>query len=301
MLTVCIPIYNFNVSGLVTELSKQISELNNSAELVLIDDCSSSEFKKINETVCSKENYIQLKHNIGRSKIRNLFLDYAKNDCLLFLDCDSLIISESFISDYIKYLSENKIQVVCGGRVYNKEKPGREYLLRWKYGIEKESKPYNIRKLVPNSSFMTNNFAVNKLVLKENKFDERIAGYGHEDTLFGYMLKQNAIEVHHINNPILNGDLETNKEYIFKTEEGIKNLILILNYITNINEFSKDVTILSFYNKLKTAKLTFLVHILFVIFSPFIKFLLINGFVSIRLFNFYKLGVLESNYNILRK
>jgi len=62
-------------------------------------------FKKINENVCRKEIYIQLDNNIGRAKIRNLFLKYAKYDYLLFLDCDTFIISDDFVAKiYIGYM-----------------------------------------------------------------------------------------------------------------------------------------------------------------------------------------------------
>lgn len=50
--------------------------------------------KKINRTLESKQvKYIELKKNIGRAKIRNLFIEYTTNPYLLFLDCDTKIIS----------------------------------------------------------------------------------------------------------------------------------------------------------------------------------------------------------------
>ena len=95
MLSVCIPVYNFNVTSLVEELSKQVRNLEVQVEIIIIDDCSLEAFRQVNEKACSRETYIKLSENIGRSKIRNLFLEHAANEYLLFLDCDSVVISEN--------------------------------------------------------------------------------------------------------------------------------------------------------------------------------------------------------------
>jgi glycosyltransferase involved in cell wall biosynthesis len=273
MITICIPIYNFNVTPLINELSQQAKRVNVPYEIILIDDCSSEEFKQINEQACKKEVYIQLDKNIGRAKIRNLFLKYAKYDNLLFLDCDALIISKDFVSKYIESIRQNKYSIICGGRIYDNTRPGRNQMLRWKYGIKKESQPYNIRILSPNKSFMTNNFLINRKIFEQIQFDERITEYGHEDTLFGYMLKKKGIGITHIDNPVLNGDIENNAEYLGKTEKGIINLIYILSYVDHDNDFIRDVTILNFYKKINAKKLTSLIHVVFICFKPLLKFL----------------------------
>ena len=56
---------------------------------------------------------------------------------------------------------------------------------------------------------------------KKISFNERLSGYGHEDTLFGYELNKNNIQIHHIDNPVLNGHLDTNEAFLLKTEEGL--------------------------------------------------------------------------------
>ena len=54
MISICIPIYNFDVRQLITELARQISNIDVPCELVLIDDFSTEEFRKMNEPVCSQ-------------------------------------------------------------------------------------------------------------------------------------------------------------------------------------------------------------------------------------------------------
>ena len=296
MITICIPIFNWDVTSLIKELSQQVKLLNVHSEIILIDDCSSEKFKEINRQVCEKEKYIQLDKNIGRAKIRNLFLENSHYDHLLFLDCDSLIISKDFVLKYIETIKQNEYLVVCGGRIYDPSRPGRNKMLRWKYGIKKESQSVSTRILSPNKSFMTNNFLIDRKIFEQVKFDERISGYGNEDTLFGYQLKKNGIQVHHIDNPILNGEIEENAEYLKKTEKGICNLIQILPYVDYDKDFINDVRILKFYHKIKSYFLVNIIKFLFICHKPILRFLLVHGFVNLRLFNFYKLGILIKNY-----
>jgi glycosyltransferase involved in cell wall biosynthesis len=297
MLSICIPIYNFDITNLVTVLSKQIKACSIPAELILIDDCSDLLFKEVNDTICKDHKYIELKKNIGRSKIRNLFLDYASYDYLLFLDCDSLIISDHFLQKYITAYTQTKANVICGGRIYERIPPNKNQMLSWKYGVKKESKHANEREKSPYSSFMTNNFLVYKQVLEHISFDESLSKYGHEDTLFGYSLKQEKVVIKHINNPVLNGDVEENAVYLEKTKLAIDNLSVILCNVEDKKGFINEVTLLAFYQKIKGKRLLGIV----LLFAPIINttfFLLLKlGVVSLILFNYYKLSYLAKVLN----
>ncbi len=291
MISICIPVYNFNITSLISELSEQINSLSIPCEIIVIDDAS-AKFKAINKSVCKNHTYIELSENVGRAKIRNLFLKYAQYDYLLFLDCDALIKIPSFLSKYAEIIKENP-SVVCGGRVYDSNPPERGYRLRWKYGILRESQPYSVRRKFPNRSFMTNNFLIRKNILGKIKFDERIAQYGHEDTLFGYALKKSNIIITHIDNPILNGDVELNNEYLNKTREGIINLIHILKFKEYDNDLINDIALLRFYQKIKILR--GIIRLSFLVFKPLTIFLLSKGYVHLYLFDYYKLGILIEN------
>lgn len=291
MISICIPIYNFDVNTLIHALGFQMNKQNRPVEIILIDDCSHASFKEINATVCNKYHYIELDKNIGRSKIRNLFLNYAQYDHLLFLDCDSLIESGDFLQNYINALLDVENQVICGGRIYPRLKPKKEKRLSWEYGRKKESLNCSQRQLSPNKSFMTNNFIIDKKLLSEIKFDERLSEYGHEDTLFGFELKQKGIEIHHIENPVLNGDIEDNAAFLEKTEKGIRNLVFIAQH--SDPNFKNEVHLLKFYNQLKAKHFTIFIDMLFPILKPFMAFFLIKGYVNLKFFDFYKLGILN--------
>lgn len=287
MLSICIPIYNFDVTTLVKSLIKEKSQLNDIVEILLIDDGSSLHREK-NRELAGACSYIELKTNIGRSKIRNLFIGHAKQPFLLFLDCDSLLTSTDFIANYLNEIKKG-VLICCGGRIYPEQSPSIHQRLSWKYGIISESKPASVRSQNPNSSFMTNNFIIQKALFNTIKFDERLTKYGHEDTLFGYDLKKHQLSIVHIENPILNGALETNEIFLQKTEVAIQNLVLILNFTDDDLNFYKDIHLLRTYLKIKPFRFVFL--ILVKIYNPIIRILILRGVVNIHLFNLYKLGV----------
>jgi len=289
MLSICIPIYNFDVRLLTESLAKQIEMADFPCELVLIDDGSSTEFKEINNAICSRFRYILLKDNVGRSKIRNLFLNYAKYDHLLFLDCDSIVENPDFVTNYLNVLQD--AAVICGGRVYPKSYPNRSHLLRWKYGTFRECQSADVRQVNPNKSFMTNNFLIQRSLFDKLSFDESLAGYGHEDTLFGYLLKQNGVRIHHIENPVMNGDIESNRVFIEKTECGLKNLANIAKRLDFNSDFITDVTLISFYVSIKKNRFLCCLDLSFFLFCKLVRTLLIGGVAWLWLFNYYKLGM----------
>ncbi len=296
MLSVCIPVYNFYISALYNELIRQATVLELPFEIICIDDCSADQYKNNNKQAVEKSRYIQLKENIGRAKIRNLFLQYAQYENLLFLDCDSIIIKQNFLAEYITQINQNKdYNVICGGRIYNNQLPDKKYRLRWLYGRKRESSDFTKRNQSPNSAFMSNNFLIKKAVLSEVRFEERLTDYGHEDTLFGFALQQEHKTILHINNPVLNGHLETNEEYFYKTEKAVANLAYILQYINNEAAFINDVKLLRIYNK--TKRFHSLIISSFTVLKPIIKRLLIKGYINLKLFDFYKLATLIKNLN----
>ncbi|MDR2868365.1 MAG: glycosyltransferase [Bacteroidales bacterium] len=293
MLSIAIPIYNFNVSDLVSKLAFEIDRKKLPAELILIDDASSSEFKALNEACCSRFTYIQLEKNVGRSRIRNLFVQYARYDYLLFLDCDSCIRQDDFLEKYLKIIAEHKTQVVCGGNKYPDEKPSRKYRLAWNYRHTKQSKNAAQRNLTPNHSFMTNNFVIHKALLSKIPFEERLLYYGHEDTLMGYQLLQNNISIYHIDNEVIDKDIQTNIAYLDKTEMAVKNLWQIIQWVDDKERFVESVKLLRFYKKLNHYPVgKSLFRCFFWIKKPFIKWWLQTGYGSLWLLNVYKLGVL---------
>ena len=229
MLSICIPVYNFDVENLVEDLINEASKLKIEYEILMIDDKSENLFKEKNSKLSKHKfvNYIELEENAGRSIIRNMLAKTAKFDLLIFMDCDSKIVSKNYLFNYLQ--NHKKNSVVFGGRTYEKKAPKDNSFFRWKYGIKSECKDALERQKKPYSSFMTNNFMIDKNILINTiKFNENLKGYGHEDTLFGLELEENKIPIIHIDNPLSHIGLEGKTEFINKTEKGLENLHFIM-------------------------------------------------------------------------
>jgi glycosyltransferase involved in cell wall biosynthesis len=292
MISICIPVYNHNINELVLELIRQGNESGVDYEIILIDDSSSMDYRIINENVYRLCKFVQLETNAGRARIRNLFQDHAKYENFLFVDCDSVITREDFISRYINEVAENSSLVICGGRVYKPVPPPREKKLRWKYGIDRESQLPSVREASPFRFFMSNNFLVNRNVFEKIKFDDRLTEYGYEDTLFGYWLMKNQVKISHIENPVLHGCLESNSEFLQKTEKSIDNLLRILHFTGSDNDFVKNVRLLQIHKMICSMRLTRICRLSLNQLRPLFKSLLSGGFILMWMFDLYKLGLL---------
>ncbi len=293
MISILIPIYNFDVRNYVQELYLQAFSLNIAYEILLVDDASDKKYQLQNKNLISFSGvqYIQLQTNIGRSKIRNYLAKKAKYNYLLFTDCDSEVPDKFFVKKYIEQCKNET--VVCGGTIYKYKKPeNQEQFLRWYYGTNRESTSYIERNKYPNRSFMTGNFLISKSILNKIRFDEKITRYGHEDTLFGYELKKLGIKINHINNPLIHIGIETSEIFIEKTKISVENL----KYITekyNYPDLYKDIKLLKVYKKISFLRP--LVKIVFIISKKLIERNLKSKKPKLFLFDFYKLGLISRN------
>ena len=291
MISICIPVFNHDVCGLARTLTAQAGELETAVELVCIDDCSSEEYRRRNREVATMGRYVQLEENVGRSRIRNLFLEYTEGDYLLFLDND-MVVDEGFLKAYEETLCEGP-SVVVGGVRYDPRQCDAAHRLRYGYGCRVESRGAARRSRDPYRSFMTGNFMIRRDVLETIGFDTRIRGYGHEDTLFGYRLKQYAIPIMHIDNAAVNSGVETNEEYLAKTEEAVGNLAEIYGFLRDNHEFCSSVRLLATYGCLRRWGLADFARRCFVYTKDGLRRRLLDGRrVSLGAFNLYKLGVL---------
>jgi len=292
MISICIPVYNVNITSLVLELEIQINQSDSEVELIVIDDRSLDKVRNQNNSCLKRHVYIKLNKNVGRSRIRNMFLDYSKYDNLLFLDCDVEVIKENFLVNYIKALKHNPCDVVCGGLEYSKVKPLKENVLRWKFGSQRECRAVALRNENPYASFMTSNFIIKKKMLLLNPFDENLTKYGHEDTLLGFQLRLAGKKILHIQNPVLHADVESNVNFLNKTEIAIQNLIVVYNTVELKKEFSNSVKLLKFTSTIEKYNLNKWILLFFKILRKPVFSLLKKGYTCrLFFFDFYKLGL----------
>lgn len=247
-LSILIPVYNYDCSKLVLQIFKQCNKANIKFEIILGNDCSKDKFVEIYKNLESKGlcKVIKPQQNLGAGAMRNFLAENSKGTHTLIMDSDTLPANDSFIENYIKYYDKNA--VICGGFIYQDQKPSKEYMLRYKYGIKVEVKETSERAKQPYNHFISMCFMCPKNIMKDIGFSSKI-GMGYEDAYFGYLLKQNNIEIIHIDNPVIHELKETSIEYIKTIEKYIDNLYKHKDELQNV------VKLLKFYNsKSKSTK-----------------------------------------------
>lgn len=292
MISILIPTYNYNVLPLVENLYQQCENAKIDFEILVLDDASTNEeflvenIKINNLKGCRFE---VLEKNIGRSKIRNLLATKAKFEWLLFLDADTFPSNQEFISNYLKAFSKGK-SVIYGGVAYPTNN-SQNFNLRYTYGSERESILLEKRLLNPYRSFISMGFAIKKEVFETIKFNENLSGYGYEDSVFASELQQNNISLLHINNPVLHLNLETNEDFINKSQLALQNL---LDFYKNGEIDAETVKILKIYLKIKKLNLLFGVRWFFKVSEKSLLKNLNSHKPSLFQFDLYRLGYLSS-------
>lgn len=294
MLSILIPVYNFDVNNLIQILCNQSDELNIPIEIICIDDYSDNTFREKNRAIKNRKfvKYIELDKNIGRSAIRNKLASLASFDYLIFIDADTIPETNNFLKKYCDNIDQQT--VVYGGRSYQKEKPvNSSYYLHWLYGSRREVKLCVERNKNPYHSFMTNNFMIPKSIFSSIQFDESLVGYGHEDTLFGLELKKRKIPVKHINNPMIHIGLETAEIFLSKSEKAVENLLRIYKKYN----LSNEIKILKYFLFFQKLKLDGFLKVLYFFLNKTFKKNILGKNPSLLLFDLYRLSYMISVKN----
>lgn len=223
MLSILIPTYNFNITNLVDTLSSQLEQVDFAFEILVLEDGSTiNELIEVNKSITQFSHYHYIQHttNKGRTATRQALAKAAKYNWLLFMDADVLPQNENFIQ-HLDIENQNA-DVVFGGITYQKNKPDKDKVLRWKYGKSRENRPVSERIKAPYLSIISGCCLIKKEVfLKANSFLESVYG---ADVLFAQNLEQMQSKVKHIDNPVVHLGLETNSSFIEKTKRGLETL-----------------------------------------------------------------------------
>jgi hypothetical protein len=292
MLSINIPVYNYEVDELVAQLENQAEALKIQFEIRVYDDGSEKLVKLKNCEIASLPGviYTELEQNMGRSAIRNKMGTESKFKYLLFIDADSMPVSKDYLAKFIEYVKPNR--VICGGTAYKPEKPAEpEKYLRWFYGTNREAISAEVRNSKKGFIITSNNFLIEKQVFEKIHFREEIRNYGHEDTMLGYDLFRSGIEVFHIDNPLEHTGLEDSQVFIEKTKTALKSLHEITkNMLPGDKVFAGQVYFLKKYRAITQYFPTAFLRIFFNLFHFGIERNLTGSHPSLFLFDLYKLG-----------
>lgn len=291
MLSINIPVYNYVVCDLVSLLVRQAGDMQIVFEIRVYDDSSEKEIKMKNRTISELPCivYKEMDSNLGRSAIRNKMGLESQFQHLLFIDADSLPVSEDYIKNYIENVKSNR--VICGGTAYKTEKPANpDQYLRWFYGTNREAISAKNRNTKKGFIITSNNFLIEKPVFEKIHFREDIKTYGHEDTLLGFDLFKSGIEIFHIDNPVEHTGLEDSLVFIEKTKTALKSLYQITQKIlSGDNDFAKQVHFLNKYQSITKYLPAFILRLLYKLFHHIIERNLSGSKPSLFLFDLYKL------------
>ncbi|KIQ17277.1 glycosyl transferase [Flavobacterium sp. MEB061] len=278
MLSILIPVYNYNVLPLVNELVKQCSFNGIDFEILCQDDASNSSENILNQEINLLPNcsFFVNETNLGRGKNINSLSLKAIYDWLLILDCDTFPAQNDFVKKYIDAISNLKNNILFGGIIYENKKPQSDQLLRWVYGNKRET-----------VTILTSNLIIKKEVFIQYPFDESITKYGYEDLLFFSVLKANNFEISKIENPTFHLNLETSKAFLNKTKIALENLVFLYDSKKIKKEENKITTSFEFLRKLKLTQFS---AFLFKKNQTRIERNLFSKKPSLFLFDLYKLG-----------
>ena len=293
MLSVLIPTYNYDCTQLVNDLFTLFDTIDEDVEIIVGDDCStrvdvSTALRTLNELPHCQ--CIRLQQNVGRSAIRNYLAQQARGEWLLYLDSDGGIVSKDFLKNYWEV--RDKAMVIEGSIIHPPHCPAPNLSLRYYY--EKSAEPMFTaaeRNKEPYACFRTFNFMVRRDVMLRVPFNERFHRYGYEDILFGINLQNQGVSVLHIDNPLMNLDIETNAVFLNKVNEA--NTTLIEFY----DELRLNSRIVHSYELLVKWHIEPMVRTLFKCVQSLIIKQLLSSKPSVFLFNCYKLG----NFSCLMK
>lgn len=292
-LSILIPTYNYDCSNLVNELVKQACGIGGLCYEIIVGDDGSTEQGIIgaNRAINSMPGceYWERGCNSGRAAIRNALYARSRGTHLLFLDSDGMPASANFLARYVAVINELPAGVVCGGIVHPLQLPSPRVSLRWRYEKSAEKRMTTAwRNAHPYDNFRSFNFLIERDAFSAIMFDERVRRYGFEDNLFGMRLQECGVAIKHIDNPMLNVDIEPNDVYVRKNKEALATLA------AHYSSLSSHVRLAVQLGRVERWHMGWLLSLLYKISRPLLLRNLLGENPCVWVLNFYKAGYLRS-------
>jgi len=287
MISVLIPVYNYNVVALVTQIHTQLQLCHMPFEIICLDDASTSNVVNANENISNLEHtyYLKSEDNIGRTNARQYLSKKANYDWLLFLDADVIPKSDVYINNYLKYI-DSEYEAIYGGFAYHEKAPDSNYMLRWKYGKTHEQILAELRNRKPYKVIISANFMIKKSTFLAINSQIEQNGYGF-DNFFAVLLKMKKIKVLHIDNEVYHLGIETSKTYLSKKEKAADTLLSLHN-ANKIGSHQND--LLHLFIKLKRYRLHNLFSGFYKLFKKPLQQNLLSSNPSMKILQLYRIS-----------
>lgn len=265
-LSILVPVFNWDILLLLEKLATEINmaKIEREIEVIFIDDGSDNVETMLNNRKWIRDYQTKSKillqlfenqFNLGRAGTRNLLVQKAKGEFLLFLDADVLPDDYDFIRRYLPYIYNNQFDAVCGGisyktKIFNQSK----YNFYLYLSNRNDVKPVELRNEISWKYILTSNILVRKIAFFETPFNIEFIGYGYEDIEWGYRLSQ-KFKILHIDNKVSHLGLLSKRVVFKKMLESINNYIHLFNLHP---EAFKETSIYLFINKFSFINIMFL-------------------------------------------
>lgn len=281
MISILIPVRNYDASELVKDIHRQLEDIAIPAEIIVMNDASDASYSSFFEEIkkLPLASVVISEKRSGAMKARIKLAELAKYNHLLFLDADNKINSKDFLSKWLKAIRKN-YDLVSGGTVFPNEIPAADYILCWKYRKERETRP---------GLTITRNLLIKKSVFLSVNFPEELLEfYGHDDTWLGIQLKKKGIKIKEIKNPCLNPGIDTTEDFIKKSEAALRNLKLMRKFETAGN-ISGEVKLFRTAYILQQTGLSFFFKIYYKVLEKSIRKNIYSQNPSLKKFDYYRL------------
>lgn len=289
MFSFLIPTCDYTCYKLVYDLHAQAERLGLPYEIIVAEDGSRSQVNIIANhkiTELSHCRHIINKENKGRAAICNQLAREAQHDWIVIIDSDAGVDNPDYVRNY--YNNVGKADVIVGGLRHADHNYDPNVALRYKY--EKEADKHRgseERNKNPYDKFSTFNVMVRRSVFLCILFDKDCHEYGYEDALFGVELKRRQISILHIDNPLIHLGLDTNEEFLRKSETALRTLNSIADRMEAHSYVGRA------YQKCKRLHLLWMVRLGFWMFEGAIRKNLFSKNPSLFWLSVYKLGYYE--------
>lgn len=286
MISILIPVKNYDLDELIKSLTSQLEKIEIHWEIIFCEDGSDEDYRDRNRELQGFDvQQYYFKVNRGRNQTRDFLAHQANGDFCLFLDADKLPLKDDFISSYVSAISTYPDAALFGGYSYSESKPQAEKELRWAYGHQKESRPAKYRNRSPYRSTFSGNMLIPKQTFLN--ISPKLTSYGYgSDIALGTWLKKANVEVVHLDNPVIHLGLESNETFVNKTK-------LAVDTLTELYKSGElaghEHSLLKAAQKIDTLGFTSFFSLLYKRFHRSMEQKLISGPVSVRRLQIYKL------------
>ena len=284
-LSILIPVFNSNASALVNGMLRVARVEEVDTEVIICNDASTVATEWLRDITSLPD--VRVLHNAenqGRARTRNIMAEAARGEWLLMVDADAALLPQFSLRRYLE--AGAQAPVVCGGLCTPPTVHGPQYSLRYRYERNADlSRSAAQRQQNPYRQLSTFSLLVRRDVFLSIRFDDTITAYGYEDALFGMELMHRNVSIRHIDNPLLHTGIDTNEEFLHKTEEAMLNLTNIAQHLRGNSRVVDTAA------RCQSLHLTPLIRAIFNLTRPALRRNLLSASPSLRLFNLYKLGL----------